>query len=123
MSARARERDGHLTLSIGLVSVDSRVLNRSPRPAIRYRQDDRSIDNCVVRPREFQKMRRYSLGLSGVREEDLVVLLYFLLASAYGKGHEVEAYSPVIGVRHILVVDGRDEEIIILLVESSERFD
>jgi hypothetical protein len=65
-------------------------------------------------------MLRYSS--CGVREEDLVVLLYFLLASAYGKGHEVEAYSPEIVARRLLVVDGRDREIIVLPVESSERF-
>jgi hypothetical protein len=63
-------------------------------------------------------MLRYILG--GVSEEDLVVLLYFLLASAHLGGHEVEAYSPEILSRRRLVVDGRDKEIIELLVKSSK---
>jgi len=62
-------------------------------------------------------MLRYILG--GISEEDLVVLLYFLLASAHLSRHEVETYSPEILGRRRLVVDGRDEEIIEYLVKSS----
>jgi len=62
-------------------------------------------------------MLRYILA--GISEEDLVVLLYFLLASAYLSGHEVEAYSPEILGRRRLVFDGRDEEIIEYLVKCS----
>ena len=114
-----RELDGHLTLSISLTSFDSRVLDRSSRRTIRCLQDDRSIDTRGVTPREFQELR---LVGRGVREEDLVVLLYFFLASAYVNPLEVAGYSPDIFVRHCLAIDGRDIEIIIILVESSERF-
>jgi len=62
-------------------------------------------------------MLRYILG--GISEEHLVVLLYFLLASAHLRGHEVEAYSPEILARRRLVVDGRDKEIVEFLVKSS----
>ena len=63
-------------------------------------------------------MLRYILG--GISEEDLIVLLHFLLASAHLGGHEVEAYSPEILARRGLVVDGRDKEIIKFLVKSSK---
>ena len=100
---------------IGKMSVDTRFRDRSPRP-IRHRQDDRYTNNCNVRSRELQIMLRYILG--GISEEDLVVLLYFLLASAHLSRHEVETYSPEILGRRRLVVDGRDEEIIAFLVKS-----
>ncbi len=58
--------------------------------------------------------------LGGVREEDLIVLLHFLLASTHLSGQEVETYSPEILARRRLVVDGSDKEIIELLVKSSE---
>ena len=123
LNAHVRELDGHLTLSISLPSADSRVLNRSSRPAIRYRQDDPLIGNREVLPREFQEMRRYTLGGYGVREEDLVAILYFLLASAYGKALEVEGHKPEILARRILAVDGRDIEIIKSYVESPKQID
>ena len=82
------EREGHVPISIGLFSVNTRVLDRSALP-IRHRQDDWLIDSCEFRPIEFQKIFRDVQ--SGVREEDLVVLLYFLLASAYGSDRKVEA--------------------------------
>ncbi len=53
-------------------------------------------------------MLRYIL--SGVREEDPIILLYFLLASSYGKGHNVEAYNPETLVSRYLIVDGRDKK-------------
>lgn len=99
------------------MSADTRFRDRSPRP-IRYRQDDRYTNNCEVRPGELQIMLRYILG--GISEEDLVVLLYFLLASAHLGGHEVETYSPEFLARRRLVVDGRDKEIIEFLVKSSK---
>ena len=46
-----------------------------------------------------------------MREEDLVVLLYFLLTSAYGSLHEFAAYGPEIVVLRRLVGVGRDKEI------------
>jgi hypothetical protein len=64
-------------------------------------------------------MFRYILG--GVREEDLIILLYFLLASSYGKGYKVEAYSAEVFASRYLIVDGRDKEIIEFHVESSEH--
>ncbi len=101
---------------IGKMSVDTRFRDsRSLRP-ICHRQDDWYTNNCDVRPRELQIMLRYILG--GISEEDLVVLLYFLLASAHLSRHEVETYSPEILGRRRLVVDGRDEEIIAFLVKS-----
>ena len=99
--------------------MDYRVLNRSPLP-IRHRQDDRLTDSREFRPVEFQEVFRYVH--SGVREEDLVVILYFLLTPAYGSGLEVEAYSPVIIARRRFVVNGRDKEVIEFLEVSSERF-
>lgn len=63
-------------------------------------------------------MVRYVLG--GIRKEDLIILLDFLLASAHLCGHEVEAYSPEIIARRCLIVDGRDKEIIEFLVKSSK---
>ena len=113
------EREGHVPTSIGLLSVDNRVLDRSPL-LIRHRQDDKLTDSRELRPIESQRVFRYVH--SSVREEDLVVILYFLLASAYGSGREVEAYSPVIVARRRFVVDGRDKEIIEFLEVSSERF-
>lgn len=56
--------------------------------------------------------------LSGIREEDLIILLYFLLASAHLSGHEVEAYGPEITARRCLIVNGRYKEIIEFLVKS-----
>ena len=63
-------------------------------------------------------MLRYMGGMS---EEDLVALLYYLLASAHLRGHEVAAYSPEIPARRRLVVDGRNKEIVEFLVKSSKR--
>ncbi len=63
----------------------------------------------------------------GVREEDLVALLYFLLASAYGGGQEVEAKSPEIPVRQgpwpwrRLVGDGSYNEIVKSVIKFSEQ--
>jgi hypothetical protein len=102
---------------IGKMTVNTRFRDRSPRP-IRHRQDDRYTNNCDVRPRELQIMLRYILG--GINEEDLVVLLYFLLASAHLGEDEVEVYSPEILARRRLVVDGRNKEIIEFLVKSSK---
>ena len=82
------EREGHVPITISLFSVDIRVLDRSALP-IRHRQDDGLIDSCEFRPVEFQEIFRDVQ--SGVREEDLVVLLYFLLASTYGSDRKVEA--------------------------------
>ena len=76
------------------------------------------MNNCDVRPREFQKMFRYILG--GISEENLVVLLYFLLASTHLGGYEVEADGPEILASRRLVVDGCDKEIIEFLVKSSK---
>jgi hypothetical protein len=118
MDAQFVKRDRHLPFSIGMVSVDSGVLDRSSRP-IRHLQCDRMIENCEGRPREFQIMLRYVLG--GIREEDLIVLLHFLLASPYGKRHKVEAYGPEVLAGRRFVVDGCDKEIIKFPVESSER--
>lgn len=108
--------NGHTPTIISKMSVDTRSRDRSPRP-IRHRQDGRYIDNCKIRPRELQIMSRYISG--GISEEDLVVLLYFLLASAHLSGHEVEAYSPEIVTRRRLVLDACDKEIIEFLVKSS----
>jgi hypothetical protein len=88
-------------------------------------------DNNLWRPGASEKLgcrtrgrvnRYYILG--GISEEDLplavVVLLYFLLASAHLSGHEFEAYSTEILAlaRRRLVIDRRDEESIELLVKS-----
>jgi hypothetical protein len=106
------------------VSVDSRVSNRGSRSTIRHRQDDGSIDNRESRPREFQENRIYThRGDIGVREEDLVVLLYFLLASAYIDFLVIEGYSPEIVDRRSLAVDAIDKEIIVFIVERSEIFE
>ena len=113
------EREGHVPITISLFSVNVRVLDGCALP-IRHRQDDGLIDSCEFRPIEFQKIFRYVQ--SGVREEDLVVLLYFLLASAYGSDRRVETWSPVIFAVRRFVADGRDEEIVEFLEESSARF-
>lgn len=102
---------------IGKMSVDTRFRDRSARP-IRHRQDDRETNSCDVRPRELQIMHRYILG--GISEEDLVILLYFLLASTHLSGQEVEAYEPEILALRRLVADGRDKEIIEFLIKSSK---
>ncbi len=105
-------------MTIGLMAVDIRSWNGNSRP-ICHHEADRCANNCDARPREFQKALRYIS--CGVREEDLVALLYFLLAPAYGSGQEVEANSPEILARRLLVVDGRDKEIVVSPIKSSER--
>jgi hypothetical protein len=54
---------------------------------------------------DFRRAYINNLILGGISEEDLVVLPYFLLASAHFSEHEVEAYSPEIlasqrGLKH-----------------------
>lgn len=118
MEAQFVKRDRHLPISIRTVSVvDSGILNRCSRP-IRHPEGDRMIENCKDRPREFQITLRYIRG--GICKEDLIILLYFLLASPYGRRHKVEAYSPEVLAGRRFVVDGCDEEIIKYPVESSE---
>jgi hypothetical protein len=119
MGAHAIKHDEHPPMTICKMSVDTRLRDGSSRP-IRHRQDERYTNNCDVWPRELQIMLRYVSG--GISEEDLVVLLYFLLASAHLSGHKVEAYSPEILALRRLVVDGRDKKIIEFLVKSSKVF-
>ena len=59
------------------------------------------------------------MSVTDMREEDLVVLLYFLLASDYGSLHEFAAYGPEIVVRRRLVGVDCDKEI---TAERSKQF-
>jgi len=74
------------------MSIDVCVPYWDPLPVLHFKRDLSSIS--PVRPSKFQEIDRFLLG--GIREEDLVVFLDYLLASAYLDGHEVATYSPVI---------------------------
>jgi len=116
--AGVNKLEGHFPIVIGSTTSDNRFWDWSPRP-IRDRVDDRFTKNRGARSREFQIMLRHVLR--GVREEDLVALFYFLLASAHFSGQKVEAKGKEILARRRLVADGPDNEVIVLLIKRSVK--
>ena len=77
--------------------IDAHALDRGPCPTCDL-QGNISIGTCGNWPGEFQEGRHWMcLGSMGVRKEDLVVRLHYLLASPYIKIDKVAGYCP--GVR------------------------
>jgi hypothetical protein len=61
------------------------------------RQGNSHIGTCGRWPGEFQEgRRRIFCGIFGVRKEDFVVRLHYLLASPYTEIEEVAGYCPVV---------------------------
>jgi len=111
--ARSWKRDGHLPTGIGAPPLNFRILDRVVFP-IRDREDDGATGLSLRRPSEVQEMLRDVAR--GVRKDDLVARLHFLLAPPDRDGQVVERYLPEMGARGRFFADGRDQKVVVCRV-------